>query len=346
MKNEALFIDDTHQMQIRAVEIPKLKPDQVLIKTQHVGICGSDLHFYDNARPQFKARPWELPIVVGHEVSGEVVEVGSEVTSLKVGDLVAAEPGVPCGHCDYCRKGLYNLCRDMQFISSPPNIGAFRRYFNHPANMCFKLPENVSTLEGALIEPLAVGLHACELADVRLGSSVVVFGAGCIGLVSMMAAKARGSSTVIVIDIFDKRLEKAKELGADYVINSRNVDPVQEVRRILGDGPDVILECAGAPAIVEQCYYMAKADTMIAFVSTMGGDYRYPSRAVMLKEVRTVTVFRYRNQYPIALQAIHAGRINISSIVSHVYPFEDSLRAFEEALNNKMDVVKAVISFD
>lgn len=346
MKNEALYIVDSHQMEIRSIEIPKLKPDQVLIKTRHVGICGSDLHFYDNARPEFKARPWELPIVVGHEVAGEVVEVGSAVTGLQVGDLVAAEPGVPCGHCDYCRRGMYNLCRNMQFISSPPNIGAFRRYFSHPANLCYKLPENVSTLEGALIEPLAVGLHACELADVKLGNTVVVFGSGCIGLVNMMAAKARGASTVIVIDIFDKRLEKAKELGADFVINSKKTDPVAEVWRLLGDGPDIILECAGAPMIVEQCYFMAKADTMIAFVSSMAGEYQYPARAVMLKEVRTVTVFRYRNQYPVAIRAINEGKIHISSIASHIYPFEDSLQAFDEALNNKMDVVKAVIAFD
>ena len=345
MKNEALYITDIRKMELREIAMPTLEPDRVLIKTRHVGICGSDLHFFDDAKPKFKARPWELPIVVGHEAAGEVVEVGSMVTDLKVGDLVAVEPGVPCGKCDYCMKGQYNLCRKMQFISSPPNIGAFRRYFDHPASLCFKLPDNVSTVEGALVEPLAVGLHACELADVKLGNTVVVFGSGCIGLVGMMAAKARGASTVIVIDIFDKRLEKARELGADYVINSSREDPVETVRRILGDGPDIILECAGAPVIVEQCMFMAKADTMIAFVSSMSGEYRYPSRATVLKEVRTVTVFRYRNQYPVALRAISSGIINIKAIASHFFKFEDGQYAFEQALNNKQDVIKGVIEF-
>ena len=345
MKNEALYITDIRTTQLRAIEIPKLAPDRVLIKTAHVGICGSDLHFFEDAKPEFKARPWELPIVVGHEAAGTVVELGSAVTNLKVGDRVAIEPGVPCEECDFCRKGLYNICRKMQFISSPPNIGAFRRYFDHPASLCFTLPDNVSTLEGALVEPLAVGMHACELANVKLGDTVVVFGSGCIGLVSMMAAKARGASTVIVIDIFDKRLEKAKELGADSVINSSQVDPVQTVREILGDGPDVILECAGAPVIVEQCMFMAKADTMIAFVSSMQWEYRYPSRATVLKEIRTVTVFRYRNQYPIALRAIASGTINIKAIASHIFKFEDAQNALEQALHNKQDIVKAAIEF-
>lgn len=346
MKNEALFITDVRRMELREIEMPKLSADRVLIQTKHVGICGSDLHFFDNPKPKWKARPWELPIVVGHEAAGEVVEVGSAVKDLKVGDLVAVEPGVPCGECDYCRKGQYNLCRNMQFISSPPNIGAFRRYFDHPANLCFKLPENVSTLEGALVEPLAVGLHACELAGVKLGHTVVVFGAGCIGLVSMMAARARGASTVIVIDIFDNRLEKAVKLGADHVINSSRADPVEEVRRILGDGPDVILECAGAPIIVEQCMMMAKGDTMVAFVSSMSGDYRYSARATVLKEIRTVTVFRYRNQYPAALRAIASGAIDIRSIASHLFKFEEGQHAMEQSLLNKQNIVKAALEFD
>lgn len=345
MKNEGLFLTDTHVLEIRDMPMPDVKDDEILIKTAHVGICGSDLHFYDNAHPKIKARPWELPIVCGHEAAGYVVGVGKNVKNFKEGDRVALEPGVPCGECDYCRKGLYNLCRKMSFISSPPNVGAFRRYINFPANMCFKLPDNVSTVEGALFEPLAVGLHANALADVKLGDTVVVFGSGCIGIVNMMVAKARGASTVIVIDIFDKRLEKAKELGADYVINSKECDPVAKVREILGDGPDVILECAGAPVVVEQCFYMAKPDTIIAFVSSMGGDYRYSSAAVMLKEVRTVTVFRYRNQYPVALNAVSSGTIDVKKIATHFYKFEDGARAFDEALNNKIEVVKGVIDF-
>lgn len=345
MKNEALYITDTRRTELREIEIPALAPDRVLIKTAHVGICGSDLHFFDNPKPAFKARPWELPIVVGHEAAGEVVAVGEAVTGLSVGDRVAVEPGVPCGRCDYCRRGLYNLCRSMEFISSPPNIGAFRRYFDHPADLCYKLPDHVNTLEGALLEPLAVGLHACELAGVTLGSTVVIFGSGCIGMVGMLAAKARGASTVIVIDIFENRLRKALELGADFVINSREEDPVQRVRALLGDGPDVILECAGVPAVISQCMFMAKADTTVAFVSSMSGDYVYPAAATVLKEVRTVAVFRYRNQYPAALRAVAAGRINIRAIATHTFSFEDSQEALTEALENKREIVKAVIEF-
>ena len=198
-------------------DIPTPKADEVLVKLEYVGICGSDMHYYETgAIGNFIVKP---PFVLGHEPGGTVVEVGENVKHLKVGDRVALEPGKTCGHCEFCRQGKYNLCPDVIFFATPPVDGVFQEYVAHEADLCFKLPDNVSTMEGALIEPLAVGFHAANQGGAHIGQTAVVMGAGCIGLVSMMALKAEGVSTVYVVDIMENRLKKAMELRADGVIN-------------------------------------------------------------------------------------------------------------------------------
>ena len=195
--------------------IPEPKDDEVLVKLEYVGICGSDLHYYETgAIGDYVVKP---PFVLGHEPGGTVVEVGKNVSHVKVGDRVALEPGKTCGHCEFCKTGNYNLCPDVVFFATPPVDGVFQEYVAHEAELCFKLPDNVSTLEGALIEPLAVGFHAAMQGGARAGQTAVVMGAGCIGLVTMMALKAMGVSRVYVVDIMEKRLQKALELGADGV---------------------------------------------------------------------------------------------------------------------------------
>ena len=218
-------------------DIPTPKDDEVLVKLDYVGICGSDLHYYESgAIGDYVVEP---PFVLGHEPGGVVVEVGKDVKHLKVGDKVALEPGKTCGHCEFCKQGKYNLCPDVVFFATPPVDGVFQEYVAHEADLCFKLPENVSTLEGALIEPLAVGFHAAIQGDAHLGQKAVVMGAGCIGLVSMMALKARGVSEVYVVDIMEKRLEKALELGATGVINGAKEDVIAKAQEALKKSPAV-----------------------------------------------------------------------------------------------------------
>ena len=172
--------------------IPVPKDDEVLVKLEYVGICGSDMHYYESgAIGDFVVKP---PFVLGHEPGGVVVEVGKDVHTLKVGDRVALEPGKTCGHCEFCREGKYNLCPDVQFFATPPVDGVFQEYVAHEAGLCFKLPDNVSTMEGALIEPLAVGFHAANQGGAHIGQTAVVTGAGGIGLVCMMALKRGGDA--------------------------------------------------------------------------------------------------------------------------------------------------------
>lgn len=202
-------------------EIPKPKKDEVLVKLEYVGVCGSDLHYYETgAIGNYVVEP---PFVLGHDPGGVVVEVGADVTHLAVGDKVALEPGKTCGKCDFCRTGRYNLCPEVVFFATPPIDGVFQEYVAHEANLCFKLPEKVDTMSGALIEPLAVGFHAAFQGEAKIGQRAVVTGSGAIGLVTLLALKSLGLNEIHVVDIMDNRLAKAKELGATAVINGKHV---------------------------------------------------------------------------------------------------------------------------
>lgn len=324
-------------------EIPKVKDDEVLVKLEYVGICGSDLHYYETgAIGDYVVEP---PFVLGHEPGGTVVEVGKNVKHLKVGDRVALEPGKTCGHCEFCKTGRYNLCSDVVFFATPPVDGVFQEYVAHEAELCFKLPDNVSTLEGALIEPLAVGFHAAIQGDAHLGQKAVVMGAGCIGLVSMMALKARGVSEVYVVDIMEKRLEKALELGATGVINGAKEDVLERVKELTdGAGMDLVIETAGTEITTRQTIHMAKKGSNIVLVGySKTGEMTLPMSLVLDKELTFKTVFRYRHIYPMAIDAVAAGKVNLKGIVTDVFRLDEAQKAMDYSVNNKADIVKAVI---
>ncbi len=323
--------------------IPTPKADEVLVKLDYVGICGSDLHYYETgAIGDYVVKP---PFVLGHEPGGVVVEVGENVRHLKTGDRVALEPGKTCGHCEFCKEGKYNLCPDVVFFATPPVDGVFQEYVAHKANLCFKLPDNVSTLEGALIEPLAVGFHAAIQGDAHLGQKAVVMGAGCIGLVTMMALKARGVSQVYVVDIMEKRLEKALELGADGVINGAQEDVEKRALELTdGKGMDLVVETAGTEITTRQAIRIAKKGSNIVLVGYgKTGEMTLPMSLVLDKELTFKTVFRYRHIYPLAIDAVASGKVNLKGIVTDIFPLDEAQKAMDYSVNNKADIVKAVI---
>lgn len=324
-------------------DIPQVKDDEVLVKLEYVGICGSDLHYYETgAIGDYVVEP---PFVLGHEPGGTVVEVGKNVTHLKAGDRVALEPGKTCGHCEFCKTGRYNLCPDVVFFATPPVDGVFQEYVAHEADLCFKLPDNVSTLEGALIEPLAVGFHAAIQGDAHLGQKAVVMGAGCIGLVSMMALKARGVSEVYVVDIMEKRLQKALELGADGVINGAEENVEEKICQITdGRGVDLVIETAGTEITTRQAISIAKKGSNIVLVGySKSGEMTLPMSLVLDKELTFKTVFRYRHIYPMAIEAVAQGKVNLKGIVTDIFDLDDVQKAMDYSVNNKTDIVKAVI---
>ncbi|WP_434310768.1 NAD(P)-dependent alcohol dehydrogenase [Hominifimenecus sp. rT4P-3] len=324
-------------------DIPQLNPDEVLVKLDYVGICGSDLHYYETgAIGNYVVEP---PFVLGHEPGGVVVEVGKNVRHLNVGDRVALEPGKTCGHCEFCREGKYNLCPDVIFFATPPVDGVFQEYVAHKADLCFKLPEQVSTLEGALIEPLAVGFHAAIQGDAHLGQKAVVMGSGCIGLVSMMALKARGVSKVYVVDIMEKRLEKAMELGATGVIHGGKEDVCKRIEELTGGaGVDLVIETAGTEITTRQAIQIAKKGSTIVLVGySKSGEMTLPMSLILDKELTLKTVFRYRHIYPMAIEAVASGKVNLKGIVTDIFPLEEAQKAMDYSVDNKADIVKAVI---
>ena len=218
-------------------EIPQPTKGELQIKLEYVGVCGSDLHFYQEGR----LANWTLdgPLALGHEPGGVVSAIGEGVEGFAIGDKVSIEPAVPCGQCENCRSGHHNLCPDIKMLAIPhERDGVNAEYCVHDASMCYKRPENMTTLEGAMIEPLTVGFHGTELSDAKLGESAVILGAGCIGLCTLLCLKARGVSEIYVADVMDKRLEKAKALGATRVFNSRREDIEAFVKTLPGGGVD------------------------------------------------------------------------------------------------------------
>lgn len=329
------------KMEKRNVPVPK--DDEVLVKIEYVGICGSDLHYYEAGRiGNFIVKP---PFVLGHEAGGTVVETGKLVTGLKRGDRVALEPGKTCGKCEQCKSGKYNLCEHVDFFATPPIDGVFQEYATHPADLCFKLSDNVSTMEGALVEPLSVGLHAAMQGNAHIGQTAVVMGAGCIGLVTLLSLKAMGVSKVAVVDVIQSRLNKALELGADYVINGKEQDTVAEIMKLTeGNGCDLGIETAGSQVTTSQLIHAAKKGSTIVLVGySASGEMTLPVGMLLDKEITIKTVFRYRNIYPIAIEAISSGKIDIKGIVSHSFEFDDIQNALDTCVNNKEEVIKGVI---
>lgn len=323
--------------------IPQPKDDEVLVKLDYVGICGSDMHYYETGAIGDKVV--NPPFVLGHEPGGVVVETGKNVKHLKVGDRVALEPGKTCGHCEFCKTGRYNLCPDVIFFATPPVDGVFQEYVAHEADLCFKLPDNVSTMEGALIEPLAVGFHAAIQGDSHAGQKAVVFGAGCIGLVSMMALKARGVSRVYVVDIMEKRLEKAMELGATAVINGAKEDVTEKILQLTdGTGCDLAIETAGTEITTRQAIDVVKKGSNIVLVGySKSGEMTLPMSKVLDKELTFKSVFRYRHIYPLAIEAVSQGKVNLKGIVTNVFDLDDIQNAMDSSVKNKADIVKAVV---
>lgn len=324
-------------------QIPVPAPGEVLVKVEYVGICGSDLHYFESGRiGDYVVEP---PFVLGHEAGGIVVEIGEGVTDLKPGDRVALEPGKTCGRCAQCKGGKYNLCNDVVFFATPPVDGVFQEYVAHEAGLCFPIPDHMSTMEAALIEPLAVGLHAARQGGACLGQTAVVTGAGCIGLCCLLALRAMGVSRIIVVDVMKKRLDKALELGADFVINGKEEDTVKRILELTGGkGADLGIETAGSQVTAGQLIRSAGKGSAIVFVGySASGEMTLPMSLALDKELTFKTVFRYRNIYPMAIEAVASGRINIRDIVTDVFELDEIQKALDSCVNNKADIVKGVI---
>ena len=339
------FMRGIDKMIIKEIPVPEIGKKEVLVSLEYVGICGSDVHYFHNGCCGSYKVDLSEDYMLGHECAGTIVKVGEEVEKLKVGDRVALEPGITCGECEQCKSGHYNLCPDVVFLATPPVQGYNEEYIAFPENMCFKLPDNVSTKEGALIEPLSVGFYASEQGGVKTGDTVVILGSGCIGLVTLLACKAHGAGKIIVADLVEARLQKALEIGATEVINSGKEDALKKIEELTnGRGADVVFETAGSPVTIAQTPFIVRRGGVITLVGISAKEeINYNFAQIMDKEATIKSVFRYRNIYPKAIAAVSGGAINVKGIVTHEFDLDHIQEAYDEAVNNKTDLVKAVI---
>ncbi|KAE8617498.1 hypothetical protein XENTR_v10009094 [Xenopus tropicalis] len=329
-ENLSVVVHGIGDLRLENRPVPEPGPNEVLLKMHSVGICGSDVHYWQHGRiGDFIVKK---PMVLGHEASGTVVKVGASVSHLKPGDRVAIEPGVPRETDEFCKMGRYNLSPTIFFCATPPDDGNLCRYYTHNANFCYKLPDNVTFEEGALIEPLSVGIHACRRAGVTLGSRVFICGAGPIGLVSLLVAKMMGASQVVISDLSLPRLEKAKELGADFVVQVTTEAPeviAQKVEKLLGIMPEITIECTGAESCIQAGIYATRSGGTLILVGLGPAMVNVPIVNAAVREVDIRGIFRYCNTWPMAISMLSSKRVNVAPLVTHRFPLENAAEAFE-----------------
>lgn len=345
MSNKTAVLTAMETIEIQETLIPAIGTEDVLVKMEYCGVCGSDVEFF--AHGCIGTNKVTYPFVLGHEVAGVVVEVGENVKNVKVGQNVVVEPGVPCGHCEHCRQGRYNICANMRFMSAPPNNGLLSQYVAVPASAVYPVPAGVSTKTAALVEPLAVGMHAVKLGNVCAPKTVVILGGGCIGLCTLLSAKYLGASRIIVSDLFQNRLDVAKELGADEIVNASECNSVEKILELTnGQGADAVLETAGSKITASQTTKILRRGGTIVIVGNVLGDVPFNFRDISRIEGTVKVARRYCNDFQTCLSAIQNGGIpaaKLERIVDAVYPFEETQKAFETSITNKQNITKVVI---
>lgn len=347
MNNSEAILVHPKQFEIQECPMPTPKEHEILMRVEYVGMCGSDIHGFEFG-PFIPPKDPNQKIGLGHEVAGEVVEVGSGVTKFKVGDKVLIEPGVPDDSCEYCRSGRYNICPNVDFMATQPNYkGALCRYMTHPEEWTYHIPDGMTVMEAALVEPAAVGMHAAVLGGAMPGKSILILGGGTIGLMVLQACRSLGATDITVVDILNKRLDLAMKLGAARVINGKEQDTVEVIRseEMYGThGVDIVFEAAGSAFTAGQAVQTVARGGKIMMV----GTHSKPVPIDFLKINREVTIqtsFRYCNNFPQTIEAIASGRFNVRDMVTHVYDYKDVQKAFEDAIDpvKKADMVKGVI---
>ncbi|MBI3921346.1 MAG: NAD(P)-dependent alcohol dehydrogenase [Armatimonadetes bacterium] len=339
----ALVLEKAAQLCLRDIDIPEpMGTRDVRIGICTVGVCGSDVHYYQHGR----IGPFvvKAPMVLGHEASGVIIEVGSGVTHLKVGDRVCMEPGIPDPNHRATKLGMYNLDPSVRFWATPPVHGVLRPTVVHPADFTFRLPDNVSFAEGAIVEPLAVGMHAANKAQVKPGDIAVVIGAGPIGMVTTLAALAAGCSRIIVSDVQPPKLAKVATLGPVTVVNAAEQDLSAVVEEVTeGWGADIVFEASGNSKAGLEVFQLVCPGGRVVFIGMPGEPLPYDVVGAQVKEARVEHVFRYAHVYPRALALMGSGKINVKPLITDTFPFADSLQAFDFATKMPPSSVKVQI---
>jgi len=337
MKNQAAVLYAPHDVRIEERPVPKPGPKEVLIEIKAVGVCGSDVHYYEHGR--IGSYVVRQPLILGHEASGIIVDVGEGVNKGRVGERVAIEPGIPDGVCEQCRSGRYNLCPNVRFFGTPPIDGAFTNYVTIPENFAYKLPDQMSDEEGALIEPLSVGLWACRKAMLRGADHVLITGAGPVGVLALKVALALGATQITMTDVSPQRLEMGRKLGATRTVNVAET-PLTNV----GVEADVLIECSGnQKALMDGIRSLRPAGKAVAVGMSPGEEVSVPMSFLQNREITLTGTFRYANTYADAIALVATGRIDLKPIITGHYTLEETEQALQATKNDPANIKSIVV---
>jgi len=341
---KALVLKETNKLAIENFESDeKLGPNDVRIGIKNVGVCGSDVHYYLHGRiGDFVVRE---PMVLGHEASGVVLEAGSGVESLRVGDRVCMEPGIPAPGSPSVLAGLYNLDPAVRFWATPPIHGCMRESVVHPAAFTFKIPDNVSFEEGALVEPVAIGVYSADTAGIRPGDVALVFGAGTIGICAAISALASGCSKVVLSDVKQGKLDIVKKnFSRNIVCVNSAVERLEEaVRGVAPEGVDIVFDASGSPAVTGTFVRYMRPGGRAVMIGMPAAPAPFDVVAAQAKEITIKHIFRYRNMYPRTVKMIASGTLKVAPLVTHRYDFKDAIAAFDFAASMPEDAIKVMV---
>ncbi|CAK9298553.1 unnamed protein product [Gordionus sp. m RMFG-2023] len=361
---QALVLKKVHDLIIEERDIPEPGENEVLIETAYVGICGSDVHYWQEGR--IGDFVLNKPMIMGHETSGVVCKLGSQlVNPLQIGDRVCIEPGVPCRHCSLCKAGTYNLCPLVKFHATPPYDGTLRRYFAHPSDFCHKIPAEMNMQMAALVEPMAVGYFALLRSRMPFGGTVLISGAGPIGLCCLICAINMGASKVYITDMLENRLKAAKLLGADHTLqiipsspDTFNLtfadkdanDPNKnrfETFFEKHDRPDVTFEATGSESGIELALKVTKPGGKLICIGFSFHPTKIKVANIIVKQIDILGIFRYANCFPQTISLLHncRNKEEIRKImITHMFNFSESLEAYTVAKeNSRNNAVKVMI---
>jgi L-iditol 2-dehydrogenase len=341
---KAAFLYGPRDIRLESTQDSEPGPNQVLLDVTAVGICGSDLHTYLSGN--IGGVVAEQPLVLGHEAAGVIVAVGAGVDeSLRPGQRVAIDPATACGVCERCESGDPHLCLNLEFMGLWPYHGALRQRMIYPARCCVPVPNSVSDIGAAMLEPLGVALHASRLAQLQIGEDVVITGCGGIGLLLIRLARLAGAGRIFASDRYPWRLEMAAAYGADIVLNANDVDVAAEVIRLTDKrGVDVAIEAAWAAETTGQCVEMARYGGRVIIVGIPAEDFvSFRASAARRKELLIQPSRRMKHTYPAAITLATSGLVDLDKLASHQYGLEQTHEAFETAATYQDEVVRAVV---
>ncbi len=322
---------------------PAPGPGQVLLRVTAVGVCGSDVHYYQSGR--IGAQEVQSPLILGHEFSAQVAELGANVAGLAVGQLVAVEPAVSCGQCEACQQGNPNLCPDARFCGAPPVDGAFAEYIVMPAPNCFPLPQELGAVEGALLEPLGIALHSVDLAQLKPGQTVAVLGAGPIGLLTAAVARAVSAGAVYVSEPLAYRRQFALSYAADAAIDPTETDVAAEIARLTGGrGVDVAFEAAGVPSTPDQAAAVTRPGGRVILIGIPADDRLTLTASTARRKGLTVKmVRRMKHTYPRAMRLVQSGALALDPLATHSFSLTRIAEAFETVAAYHDGVLRAIV---